>query len=151
MNDEALLALLRRGEALVLPGSQQRSAWFDIPVFFEPLDADAIARANEADWLVGIVLDGDGSIGQEWIATIRERFMMLPGNTRHFGADPYYYAFRDLRTAPTYDVSSPRHDHKTRALQYLVYVQGPSDRSRAGASRWRCCGSGRPNVTRATT
>lgn len=126
MNDEALLALLQPGEALVMPAYPQLPA-FDIPVFLEPLDAEAIARANEDDWLVGIVLDGDGPLGREWIAKIRQLCHMLPGNTRHFGASPYYYAFRYWRTSPDYSLSSTHHDRKPRALQYLVYVQGLPD------------------------
>jgi hypothetical protein len=129
LSGEDLLAQLQPGEALLLPAYPQFPGTFEIPIFFEPLDADAIARANETAWLVGVVLDGEGPLGREWIRTIREWAHMVPGNTQQFGTSPYYYAFRHSRPSPSHenDPPSPRHRDKVREVQHLVYVQGGPD------------------------
>ncbi len=126
MNGEEWLAQRRPDEALLLSASPLPET-FDIPVFFEPSDPQAIAQANENAWLVGLVLDGDGPQGREWIEKIRELCHMVEGNTAHFGTSPYYYSFRYWRTWPSRGNEPTAEPDKRRALQYLVYVQGGPD------------------------
>jgi hypothetical protein len=93
---------------------------FEIPIFFEPLDAEVIERVGQKVVRTAIVLDGDLPLGRQWIMHVRRKCHMLEGNTRHFGQHPYYYAFR----------ANNRVGH---GIQYLVYIQGPFD----SPSRWR--------------
>lgn len=113
MNEADLLAQLQPGEALLLSAYPLPCA-FDMPVFFEPLDADRIELASLEHQRVVIVLDGEQPQGRQWITQVREMCHMPAGNTAHFGHSAYYYAFRTWTA-------------KQRAVQYLVYVQAPAE------------------------
>lgn len=113
MNEADLLTQLQPGEALLLSAYPLPST-FDIPVFFEPLDADRIEVASLEHQRIAIVLDGEQPQGRQWITQVREMCHMPTGNTAHFGRSAYYYAFRMWNA-------------KQRAVQYLVYVQGSAE------------------------
>jgi hypothetical protein len=93
---------------------------FEIPIFFEPLDVEAIERVGQKEMRTAIVLDGDLPLGRQWIIHVRKMCHMPERNTMQFGQHPYYYAFR-------------AHNRVGHEVQYLVYNQGPPDL----ASRWR--------------